>query len=120
MMFNPYVISAAILFLVVSHGFVFYKGTEYANYKRDSQQLEATNKAIEQAEVQEVKDNKVIEKEIVIQEKIKIEYRYIREKANENITKNPNYAECGLDDDGLRIFNSGTDAKTEPTSEPAS
>lgn len=117
---NPWLILGVFVFLIGSHTWAFFEGKSFESNLIKAEQLEATNKSIEQAEVQEVKDNKVVQKEIVIQEKIKIEYRYIREKANENITKNPSYAECGLDDDGLRLFNSSPDAKEKPASEPAS
>ncbi|MDV6347460.1 hypothetical protein R2083_08025 [Nitrosomonas sp. Is35] len=108
---NPWVILAAVIFLLVSHAWAFHEGKKIEANAIKAEQLEATNKAIEQAGAQAIADNKLSAKEIKVQEKIKIEYRYIREKANENIDKNTGYADCGLDDDGLRIFNSGAAAE---------
>ena len=105
---NPWVILAAVIFLLVSHTWALHEGKKIEANAIKAEQLDATNKAIEQADAQAVADNKLSAKEIKVQEKIKIEYRYIREKTNENIEKNDSYADCSLDADGLRIFNSGT------------
>lgn len=111
-MINPYAILAFVVALFISHGYAYYIGGEHVENKIKAEQLEATNAAIVQADNQAFIDSNLSAKEVVIQEKIKIEYRYIREKANENIEKNSDYSECGLDADGLYIFNSGAAAET--------
>lgn len=110
---NPWVILAAVIFLLVSHTWAFHEGRKIESNAIKAEQLEATNKAIEQADLQAIEDSKLVAKEAQIQEKIKIEYRYIREKANENIDKNTGYADCGLDADGLQLFNYGKAAKKD-------
>lgn len=108
---NPWMILAVVAFLAVSHTWAYQTGSKHKENSIKVAQLEATNKAIEQAEKQAVADNELIGAETKVQEKIKIEYRYIREKANANIDKNASYAECGLDADGLRLFNEGSGAE---------
>lgn len=108
---NPWIILAAVIFLLVSHTWAFHEGKKIEANAIKAEQLESTNKAIEQANAQAVADNKLSAKEIKVQEKIKIEYRYIREKANENIEKNDGYADCGLDANGLQLFNYGKAAE---------
>lgn len=115
---NPWMIIVVIIFLTVSHTWAYQTGSKHKENSIKSEQLEATNKAIEQADKQAVADNVLIGAEIKGQEKIKIEYRYIREKANANIDKNAGYADCGLDDDGLRIFNEGSGAEKGSPGKP--
>lgn len=117
---SGWIVVIALVILTGTHTAAFFQGQKYQENETKAETLDETNKAIDQAEKQEVEDNRQVEKEIVIQEKIKIEYRYIREKANENIEKNPVYSECGLDDDGLSLFNNTAKppAKTEDASKP--
>lgn len=115
---NPWMILAAVVFLLVSHGWAFNEGEKYKSNEIKAEQLEATNEAVELADKQIVADNKRAAQEIQVQEKIKIEYRYIREKANENIDKKSGYADCGLDDDGLRLFNSRPGTKENGAGKP--
>ena len=118
MIANPYVLLALLVSFILSNGYAYYIGGEHTENRIKAEQLEATNKAIVQADVQAVKDNTVIKFVEVEKEVIKTEYRYIREKANENIDKNPVYAECGLDDDGLRIYNASASTKKDSTGKP--
>lgn len=117
---SGWIVVIALVVLAGTHTAAFFQGQKYQENETKAETLDETNKAIDQAEKQEDKDSKEVEKQIVIQEKIKIEYRYIKEKANENIDKNPVYSECGLDDDGLRLFNNTANppAKTEDASKP--
>lgn len=110
---NPWLILAAVIFLLVSHTWAFHEGKQFESNARDAAQLEATNKAIEQADQQAIDDNKLAGEEVKIQEKIKIEYRYIREKVNAEIEKNPTYTECGLGDIGLQLFNAAPNTKAD-------
>lgn len=103
---NPYLIIGVIVILIGSHGAAYYYGGDNRENAIKADQLIATNKAIKSAIEQAKEDSKLAATEIKIQEKIKVKYRYIRDKTNENIYKNVSYAECGLDDGGLRIYNS--------------
>lgn len=115
---NPWLILAAVAFLLVSHGWAFHEGKKIERNEINAEQLEATNKAIEEAEKQAIEDHQLVSEEVKVQEKIRIEYRYIREKSNANIDKNHSYAECGLDADGLRLFNAGATAQAPVTGKP--
>lgn len=112
---NPWVILGIVVSLLASHGYAYYIGGVHTENSIKAEQLESTNKAIVQADVQAVKDNTIIKFVEVEKEVIKIEYRTIREKANENIEKNPVYSECGLDDLGLHLYNSGSAPKKTDT-----
>lgn len=116
---NPWLILAVVVFLLVSHGWAFNAGIEFKSNQIKADQLEAQNEAIEKADKQTVIDNKLESEAVQIQEKIKIEYRYIREKANEDIEKNPSYSECGLGDIGLRIFNARPNTEAGLAREPS-
>lgn len=116
---NPWLILAAVVFLLVSHTWAFQEGRKAESNEIKAEQLEATNKAIEQAKEQMISDNKLAGEAVMVQEKIKIEYRYIREKANENIDKNSFYADCSFDDDGLRIFNTSPGTEADGTGKPS-
>jgi len=109
---NPWLIIGIIVLFIGSNIFSFFKGEEVKENEIKAVQLEATEKAITKSNEQVKVDDHLVKTQIVIQEKIKVEYKYIKEKADENINKNPVYAECGLDDDGLRLFNSSSSNRT--------
>lgn len=110
---NPWVLLGIVLALLASHGGAYYVGGKHMENSIKAEQLEATNKAVEIAEVQAVHDNLVIKFIEVEKEVIKKEYITIRDRVNENIEKNPDYAECALDSDGLSLFNGGTGETTK-------
>jgi hypothetical protein len=118
-MINPYVIIAVLVALIASHGTAYYYGGEHRENAINAQQLKATNKAIAQADVQAVKDNQVIKFVEVEKEVIKNVYIKVRDKVNENIDKNPVYSECGLDADGLRLYNTHAATEANDTGKPA-
>lgn len=115
---NPWLILAGIAFLAVSHGWAFIEGGKVKENQIKAEQLERTQEAIEHAEEQAVEDTKLVAEEVKVQEVIRIQYRYIREQVNANIDKNHNYAECGLDADGLRLFNSGSATQAATSRKP--
>lgn len=118
MIANPYVLLALLATFILSNGYAYYIGGEHTENRIKAEQLEATNKAILQADTQAVKDNAVIKFVEVEKEVIKTEYRYLRDKTNENIDKNPMYSECGLDDDGLRLYNASATTKENSAGKP--
>jgi len=46
-------------------------------------------------------------------EKIRVVYKTIKDKADENVKQNPAYNTCGLDADGLRQWNAANSGSTE-------
>ena len=112
---NPYVLIAILVALLASHGGAYYLGGKHMENSIKAEQLEATNKAIEMAGTQATKDNEIIKFVEVEKEVLKNVYIKVRDKVNENIEKNPDYAECALDADGLRLFNNNTSTETEKT-----
>jgi len=119
-MINPYVIIALLLGLIASHSTAYYYGGENRENAIKAEQLEATNKAIVQADEQAVKDNQIVKFVEVEKEVIKNVYIKVRDKVNENIDKNPVYSECGLDADGLRLYNTHATTEANDTGKPAS
>jgi len=117
---HPYVIIAILLGLIASHGTAYYYGGENRENAIKAEQLEATNKAIAQADEQAVKDNQIVKFVEVEKEVIKNVYIKVRDKVNENIDKNPVYSECGLDADGLRLYNTHAATEANDTRKPAS
>ena len=112
---NPYVLIAILVALLASHGGAYYLGGKHMENSIKAERLEATNKAIEMAGTQAAKDNEIIKFVEVEKEVLKNVYIKVRDKVNENIEKNPYYAECALDADGLRLFNNSSSATTEAT-----
>jgi len=118
MIANPYVLLAILASFILSNGYAYYIGGEHTGNRIKAEQLEATNTAIVQADVQAIRDNTIIKFVEVEKEVIKKEYIAIRDKVNENIEKNPDYIECALDADGLRLFNSSTATETTNSRKP--
>ena len=114
---NPWLILAIVVFLLVSHGWAFNAGSEFKSNQIKSDQLEAQNKAIEKVDKQASADNKLENEAARVQEKIKIEYRYIRERVNAEIEKNPAYSECVLGDIGLQFYNARPNSEEKSTGE---
>lgn len=54
------------------------------------------------------------EQRVVTQEHIRVVYRTIREKADENVKNNLAVNDCGLDADGLRIWNAANSGEAAP------
>ena len=117
-MLNPYVIIAVLVALIASHGTAYYYGGKHTEDAIKAQQLEATEKAIELAGVQAVQDNEIVKYVVVEKEKLNNVYIKVRDKVNENIEKNPDYAECALDADGLRLFNTSAATETAASRKP--
>lgn len=116
---NPWLILAGVVFLLVSHGWAFNAGITAEHNRNEAEKQKATQKVIEQAEKQAGADNKLVSEAEKVQERIKIEYRYIREKVNANIDQNPNYADCSLDTDGLRLFNADPNTEANIPGKPS-
>ncbi|ARO88159.1 hypothetical protein EBAPG3_010435 [Nitrosospira lacus] len=90
--------------LAISGGSYYYGGKHARDAAKAAQFVElsdAVGKAI--AKIKTI--TKELDKYEATREKVRVVYRTIKEKADANIDKNPGYAECGLDADGLRLYN---------------
>lgn len=111
---SPYILIAAIIAALSLFGSGYYLGDEHATNACAAEKLEA---AVDQGEAvveQAKEDHKIEENHEVAREKVRIVYIKIKEKARANIDKNPGYAHCGLDADGLRLYNSRPNAAAPP------
>jgi hypothetical protein len=117
-MINPYILIALIVSFVLSNGYAYHTGGNHMKNSIKAEQLEANNEAIVLAEVQATEDSTLIRVVEVEKEVVRNVYIKVRDKVNENIENNPNYAECSLDADGLRLFNSSAATYTTITREP--
>lgn len=102
---NPYLLAGALVFFAVSHSWAYYEGSKHTANEYKAEQLELQSKLNEAADKQAEYDQNIALAESKTQESVKIVYRTIREKVNENIAKNNGYAECGLDATGLLQYN---------------
>lgn len=68
-------------------------------------QLEQVAKSIDTANAQVAEDQVLATEAVQAKEIIKTVYVKIKGDADANINQNPNYDECGLDADGLRLYN---------------
>lgn len=102
---NPYLLAGALVFFAVSHSWAYYEGSKHTANEYKAEQLELQAKLNEAAEKQAEYDQNIALAESKTQESVKIVYRTIREKVNDNNEKNRGYGDCSLDADGLSIYN---------------
>jgi len=109
-MFNPYFLLAALLSMLASFGGVYWLGGHLCEAAHDAEQLKVMQEihvaAEKQAEEQAEEDQKTAQRYEDVRETVRTVYVKVKEKANENIQKNHGYADCSLDADGLRLYNS--------------
>lgn len=105
MIISPYFWLGLLIALLVTFGSGYDLGGEHARNNAAADQLEAVEQArlegIEQAKT----DLGTAERYEEARETVRTVYVTIKEKARENIEKHPEYADCGLDADGLRLYN---------------
>lgn len=106
MILSPYFWLAALIAALVIFGTGYDLGNKHARNKAAAEQLQAVAEAREQATKLAQADQQTAQNYEAAREKVRIKYVTIKEKANANIQKNPEYGHCGLDDDGLRLYNS--------------
>ncbi|MBY0474225.1 MAG: hypothetical protein K2Q13_04075 [Nitrosomonas sp.] len=115
MALSPYFWLGLLVVLLTTFGTGYYTGSKHTRNSIEADQLHAQLEAEDAAEEQAEKDNvtaQVFEKE---REVIRTVYIKVKERVDENIDKNTGYSECGLDDDGLRIYNENPRNKTDST-----
>ena len=98
---------AALLSLVTAGiWFGVVQGLNYESNRRDAQELQRTRDGIAAADKESARREALGSAREVKRETIRVVYRTIKEKADENVKSNAAaYAACSLDADGLRQWN---------------
>lgn len=104
-LFSPWFWLALLISVLALTGTGFHYGYKYAKADTAKQEQAAQIIADKQAEKQAKDDRETEETFEEARETVRTVYIKVREKANENIVNNPDYHECGLDADGLRLYN---------------
>lgn len=105
MIFNPYVIAGLLLAFLITFGTGYHSGYKHANDHAAALQLQAVAKAQAKAEEQAKRDQQTAQNYETARETVRTVYVKIKEEAHANIEKHPDYADCQLDADGLRLYN---------------
>lgn len=108
-LFSPWFWLALLISVLTLLGTGFSYGFKYAKADTAKEQQAAQIIADIQAEKQAKADRVTEETFEEARETVRTIYIKVREKANENIVNNPDYHECGLDADGLRLYNTKPD-----------
>lgn len=103
---SPWFWLALLIMALVIFGKGYDVGARHAREHAAAEQLEAVAQAHEQAAEIAKADLQTAQNYETARETVRTVYVKVKEKANANITKNPGYADCGLDADGLRLYNS--------------
>ena len=106
MILSPYFWIAALLAGLAIFGTGYHNGYKNATNRAEALQLQAVAKAKEKALEQAKKDQQIAQSYETKRETVRTVFVKIKEKVHENIAKNHDYAECSLDADGLRLYNS--------------
>lgn len=106
MITSPYFWLALMIMALVIFGSGYDLGAKHMRNKADAEQLEAVEQARMDAIEQAKADQKNAQNYEVARETVRIVYVKAKEKAHENIQNHPEYADCGLDPDGLQLYNS--------------
>lgn len=118
MILSPYFWLAALLAALSIFGYGYHKGYQNATNHADALQLQAVAEAKQQAIEQAKKDQQIAQSYEAKRETVRTVFIKIKEKVHENIAKNHDYAECGLDADGLRLYNSHPSGSKNPATIP--
>lgn len=105
MILSPYFWIAALIAAVTLFGTGYHSGYKHANDHSEALKLQAVAKAQEQAENQAKRDQQTAQSYETARETVRTVYVKIKENARANIENHPDYADCGLDADGLRLYN---------------
>lgn len=105
MLFMQYFIIAILITNAITGGIGYWQGSKHATNAIRAEQLEYSIKSVERANEQVAEDREIIHTAETERQIIKTVYIRVRADADANINQNPSYAECGLDDVGLQLFN---------------
>ena len=104
-MLNPYVLIALGAIWLGTAGGSYWLGYKHCTNAHKADQLAVMEEVVIEAEKQAEADHKTAENYERARETVRTVYIKVKERADENIENNRNYAECGLDADGLRLYN---------------
>ncbi|MBL8499567.1 MAG: hypothetical protein JNL77_03120 [Nitrosomonas sp.] len=105
MILSPYFWLAVFVAALAIFGTGYHNGYKHANDHADALKLQAVEKAKKKAIEQARADFETAQRYEKARETVRTVYVKAKEKARENIEKHPEYADCGLDADGLRLYN---------------
>lgn len=89
-------------------------GMRIESNKRDAEYVKQLRSSIVVSNKESDRREAVGAQREVVREKIRVVYVKIKNKALDNVDKNTDkYADCGLDDDGLRIWNAANSGSAE-------
>ena len=120
MILSPYFWLAVLISALVLFGSGYDLGGKHARNKAAADQREAFAEAHEQAIEQAKADQKTAQKYEVARETVRTVYVKVKEKVRENIAQNPDYANCSLNADGLRLYNARPGDAKNTTGSPDS
>ena len=111
----PYRILALVLLLLAGIAFGYVQGISRESDRRDAQNLKQVRVEIKAASKESDRREAVGAAREVVREKIRVVYQTIREEVQNNVEKNAGaYAACGLDSDGLRLWNAANSGGAAP------
>ena len=120
MILSRYFWLALIIMSLIIFGSGYDLGSKHARNNAAAEQLiavaETREEAIERAKI----DQKTAQNYEEKRETVRTIYVKAKEKAHENIENHPEYGNCGLDPDGLRLYNSHPGRAAPSTSSPDS
>lgn len=105
MIASPYFWLGLLIAFLVVFGSGYDLGAKHARNKAAAEQLEAVSEARINAIEQAKADQQTAQNYETTRETVRTVYIKIKEQAHENIEKHPEYADCGLNADGLRLYN---------------
>lgn len=109
----PYRILALVLLALACIGFGYVQGISREADRRDAQELQQTRAGIVAADKESARREAVGAQREVVREKIRVVYRTIRERVNVYVDTHDDVA-CGLDADGLRLWNAANSGEAAP------
>jgi hypothetical protein len=105
MLMNPYVVGGLLIAILITFGTGYQTGYKHANDHNKAEQLDVVVEAQEIAKAQAETDQQTAQNYEAARETVRAVYVKIKENAHANIENHPDYADCGLDADGLRLYN---------------
>lgn len=112
----PYRILAMVLMIFAVVGAAYKQGVTHESDRRDALELKQTKAAIVEANAESTRRETVGAQREVAREQIRVEYRTIKEKADESIKTNPAGYDCVMDSNGLRLWNAANAGTAAPVS----
>lgn len=116
MILNPYFWLGLIVALLIIFGSGYHNGYKHANDQAEALKLQAVAKVREAAIEQALRDQQTAQNYENVREIVRIQYVTLKEKAHANIENNADYDNCGLDADGLRLYNARPGAAKDTAS----